>query len=211
VGLSAFVGAGVVAFGAASELPDAKAVNPTILAGLENAALGADQLAERAEDQRANRAEDRGEPKTPVEVAPEDLWKLPLDNYTFTSPYGVRFDKLHAGVDLAAEEGTPYKAIHAGVVTKAGYEGGYGYAVTVRQPDGTEIIYGHSKKLLVQEGQEVKAGDTLGLVGSTGWSYGNHLHVEVHVDGQPTDPIPHLRKHGVDVKLGVESIYSNAS
>jgi murein DD-endopeptidase MepM/ murein hydrolase activator NlpD len=212
VGLSAFVGAGVVALGAGATLPDAKAVPDTVLQGLEDASLSADQFAARAEDDKASRDERSGaaEPKL-KEVAAEDLYELPLEDFTFTSPYGVRWGSLHAGIDLAADEGTPYKAIHAGVVTKAGYQGGYGYSVTVQQPDGTEIIYGHSRRVLVQKGQQVKAGDVLGEVGSTGYTYGNHLHVEVHVKGKPVDPVPTLRAKGVDFILKISTPYSAAS
>lgn len=220
VGLSAFVGAGVVAWGAASALPDAKAINPTVLAGFDAARLGADQLAQRDNGgDRASRAEDRTDTvetkNAPVEVAPEDVWLLPMDKYTFTSPFGVRWGVLHGGIDLAVPEGTPYKAVHAGVVTQAGYNGGYGFAVTVRLPDGTDVIYAHSQKVLVQVGQQVKAGDRLGYAGITGFTMGDepHLHLEIHDPQtlQPIDPIPFLRDHGVDIKLGVESIYSTAS
>jgi murein DD-endopeptidase MepM/ murein hydrolase activator NlpD len=209
---SAFVGAGVVAAGAASQFPDAKAVNPTVLAGLEHSAATAGQLAERAADaDRASRGTDRtlAAPAPKAAVDQNDVYLLPLDDFQFTAPFGVRWGKLHAGIDLSAPEGTPYHAIHAGLVTKAGYDGGYGYAVTVLQPDGTEIIYGHSRRLLVQQGQQVKAGDVLGEVGDTGYSYGAHLHVEIHKNGVPRDPVTELRKVGVDVQLGVESVYTN--
>jgi murein DD-endopeptidase MepM/ murein hydrolase activator NlpD len=211
VGVSAFVGAGVVALGAASNLPDAKAVNPKVLASLENASVSS-QIADRATDTgRASRGEDRSTAKTKAsdqQAAAADVWLLPLDDYTFTSPYGVRFGKLHAGIDLAAPEGTPYKAVHAGVVTAAGYNGGYGYAITIRNPDGTETIYAHSRRLLVKTGDTVKAGQVIGEVGNSGYSYGTHLHLEVHVNGMPTDPIVFLRSHGVDIKLQVESVYA---
>ena len=81
-----------------------------------------------------------------------DAWLLPLDEYTFTSAYGVRFAKLHAGIDLAAPEGTPFTSIHRGTVTQAGYNGAYGYAVTVQHDDGTETIYGHARRVLVHFG-----------------------------------------------------------
>jgi murein DD-endopeptidase MepM/ murein hydrolase activator NlpD len=212
VGAAAFVGAGVVALGAASNLPDAKAVNPTVLQGLENASATNADIAGRAKDaQRANRS-DRGAKATTKlsdEEAEAQAWLLPLDDYTFTSPYGVRFGKLHAGIDLAAPEGTAYKAVHAGEVTAAGYNGGYGYAITVKQDNGVEIIYAHSRRLLVQKGDQVKAGQVIGEVGNTGYSYGTHLHIETHVNGEPRDPIPLLRDHGVDVKLKIESVYGN--
>ncbi|MEV4705827.1 M23 family metallopeptidase [Actinoplanes sp. NPDC049316] len=205
---SAFVGAGVVALGAASQLPDAKAVSPTVLQNLEEASVAQDALADRsADNDRASRSEDRGaSTKVSEEEAAEQAWLLPLQDYEFTSPYGVRFGKLHAGIDLAAPEGTPYKAIHAGTVTSAGYAGGYGYAVTVKHDDGSEIIYAHSRRLFVKAGDTVKAGQVLGQVGNTGYSYGTHLHVEVHVNGAPTDPIVFLRNHGVDIKLKIESV-----
>lgn len=102
-------------------------------------------------------------------------------------------------------------AIHSGTVTKAGWFGGYGYAVIVQHADGSEAIYGHSSAVSVHEGQQVKAGDQLGLVGNTGHSYGAHLHLEVHVKGQPLDPVPWLQERGVDIKLQVEAYYTEAA
>lgn len=208
---SAFVGAGVVALGAASQLPDAKAVSPTVLQNLEAASVTGDALADRTADtDRASRSEDRSASAKITEAQAEaDAWLLPLDEYQFTSPYGVRFGKLHAGIDLAAPEGTPYKAVHAGVVTAAGYNGGYGYAITIKHSDGTEMIYAHSRRLLVKAGDTVKAGQVIGEVGNTGYSYGTHLHLEVHVNGAPTDPIVFLREHGVDIKLRIESVFGD--
>jgi murein DD-endopeptidase MepM/ murein hydrolase activator NlpD len=209
VGLSAFLGAGAVALGAASELPDAKAVNPTILAKLADSST-TNALAQRdAGADRASRGQDRAAAaKTDPEKAAQDVWLLPLDEYEFTAPYGVRWGKLHAGVDLAAPEGTPYKAVHAGVVTAAGYNGGYGYSITIKQANGVEVIYAHSRRLLVKVGDKVTAGQVIGEVGNTGYSYGTHLHLEVHENGAPTDPIPFLRQRGVDIKLQVESVYA---
>jgi murein DD-endopeptidase MepM/ murein hydrolase activator NlpD len=208
---SAFVGAGVVALGAASQLPDAKAVNPTVLQNLEAASSADNALAERtAEGERASRGEDReSSTKITEEQAEAEAWLLPLNDYQFTSAYGVRFGKLHAGIDLAAPEGTPYMAVHAGEVTSAGYHGGYGYSITIKHSDGTEMIYAHSRRLLVKSGDKVKAGQVIGEVGNTGYSYGTHLHLEVHVKGAPTDPIVFLREHGVDIKLRIESVYGD--
>ena len=207
---SAFVGAGVVALGSASQFPDAKTVNPTVLQNLEESSTTGAALAERAEGERASRSEDRGAGATITEEQAEaDAWLLPLNDYQFTSPFAVRFGKLHAGIDLAAPEGTPYMAVHAGTVTQAGYGGGYGYMITIKHADGTEMIYAHSRKLMVKAGDTVKAGDVIGLVGNTGYSYGTHLHLEVHVNGAPTDPIVFLREHGVDIKLRIESVYGD--
>jgi murein DD-endopeptidase MepM/ murein hydrolase activator NlpD len=203
---TAFVGAGVVAMGAGAALPDAKSVSPTALAELRNAVKTDGEIVARADDaQRASRDNARGGLESTMAAAP-DVWVLPLDEYEYTSPFGMRWGRLHAGVDLAAPEGTPYKSVHAGTVTLAGWYGGYGYCVIVQHEDGTETVYGHSSKLLVEEGQQVKAGDVLGLVGNTGHSFGSHLHLEVHVDGDPVDPIPWLRTKGVDIKLKVAAI-----
>ena len=211
VGVSAFVAAGGVALASASHLPDAKAVNPKVLASLENASASSSQLAERdAAKAPASRGDARGTAKTKAaeQAAAADIWLLPLDQYTYTSPFGVRFGKLHAGIDLAGPDGTPYKAIHAGTVTDAGYRGGYGYMITIKNPDGTETIYAHSRRLLVKKGDQVKAGQVIGELGNSGASYGTHLHLEVHVNGQPCDPVPFLRDRGVDIKLQVESVYA---
>jgi murein DD-endopeptidase MepM/ murein hydrolase activator NlpD len=212
VGAAAFVGAGVVAMGAGTSLPDAKAVNPTVLQDLEIARVTNPDIAARNDSaERANRAADRGADQAEItdEQAQADMWLLPLDDFTFTSPFGVRGGKLHAGIDLAAPEGMPYKAVHAGQVTSAGYNGGYGYAITIKQDDGTEVIYAHSRRLLVKKGDLVQAGQVIGEVGNTGFSWGTHLHIETHVEGQPTDPVRLLRTHGVDVKLKIESPYGN--
>jgi murein DD-endopeptidase MepM/ murein hydrolase activator NlpD len=215
VGAAAFVGAGVVAIGAASNLPDVKDVDPSVMAGLQTARVPAADLESRTEDaERANRSAERGSEEQAstlsAEEAAEQAWMLPLSDYTFTSGYGLRGEKnLHAGIDLAAVEGTPFKAIRGGTVTQAGYYGGYGFAVTIKTDDNVEMIYAHSRRVLVNKGDTVKTGQVIGLVGNSGASYGTHLHIETHVDGEPTDPIPLLRDHGVDIKLKIESVYGN--
>ncbi|NMO57011.1 M23 family metallopeptidase [Actinoplanes sp. TBRC 11911] len=209
---AAFVGAGVVALGAASNLPDAKTVNPDVMQSLKSGQVASNAIANRAADpQKASRSENRdavAKTKVADDESPQDVWLLPLDDYQFTSAFGIRWGVLHAGIDLAAPEGTPYKSVHAGEVTQAGYNGGYGYSVTVRNADNTEVIYAHSRQLFVKAGDKVKAGQVLGEVGNTGASYGTHLHLEVHVNGQPVDPIPFLQERGVDIKLQVESVYA---
>ena len=216
---SAFVGAGIVALGAATNMHDAKEVSPSILQGLESASLTANGIAERSTDtERASRSDDRdAAAQLPSDAALADVWALPLDEIVFTSPFGLRAleTEMHTGIDLAANEGTPYKAVHGGVVRRGdeteAHLGGHGKAVIVEHEDGTQTLYGHSSKVLVTEGQQVKAGDVLGLVGDTGYSFGPHLHLEIRVKGDPnpTDPVPVLRDHGIDIKLGVETVYSD--
>ncbi|TDC80226.1 M23 family metallopeptidase [Micromonospora sp. KC606] len=205
---TAFVGAGIVALGA-NALPDSKSVSPSVLDELKQASITSQDAAARAEAaDRATRDTVRGGNGASTE---SDPWLLPLQGYDFNSPYGMRWGKLHTGIDLVAPEGTPFVAIHSGTVTKAGWFGGYGYAVIVQHPDGSEAIYGHSSEVSVREGQQVKAGDQLGLVGNTGHSYGSHLHLEIHVKGEPLDPVPWLQERGVDIKLQVEAYYSEVA
>ncbi|MFE9688406.1 M23 family metallopeptidase [Micromonospora sp. NPDC005806] len=204
---TAFVGAGIVALGA-NALPDAKSVSPSVLDELKQASITSQDVAARADGADTATRDGRAEAKASTE---QDVWLLPLHGYDFKSPYGMRWGKLHTGIDLVAPEGTPYVAIHDGTVTKAGWFGGYGYAVIVQHSDGSEAIYGHSSAISVKEGQQVKAGDQLGLVGSTGHAYGPHLHLEIHVNGQPLDPVPWLGDRGVDIKLQVEAIYGDVA
>ena len=123
----------------------------------------------------------------------------------------MRWGKLHTGMDLVAGEGTPYVAIHDGTVTKAGWFGGYGYAVIVQHADGSEAIYGHSSAVSVQGRPADQGGRPARPGRQTGHSYGTHLHLEIHVKGQPIDPVPFLQERGVDIKLQVEAIYSEVA
>ena len=150
---TAFIGAGAVALGAAAMLPDAKAVSPSALSELENAAAASD-LAERGEAlERSSRDDDRALTTSLNQQRP-DVWLLPLKGYKYTSPYGMRWGRLHAGVDLSAREGTPFQAVHAGTVKLARWYGGYGNAIIIDHGNGVETVYGHSSKLLVHEGEQ---------------------------------------------------------
>ena len=79
-----------------------------------------------------------------------------------------------------------------GVVTLTTYSTSYGNYVMVDHGGGVVTVYAHGSKILVEEGQEVKKGDPIMLVGSTGWSTGPHLHFEVRIDGQTYDPLPYI-------------------
>jgi murein DD-endopeptidase MepM/ murein hydrolase activator NlpD len=117
-----------------------------------------------------------------------------------TSEFGIRRDPMtrrwveHEGVDIAAPEGTTITPLRSGEVVYSGWQSGYGKMVVVRHDDGTETVYGHSSKLLVQTGQRVTEGTPLAEVGSTGRSTGPHLHFEVRKNGHAVDPIPYLTK-----------------
>ena len=111
-----------------------------------------------------------------------------------SSPYGLRFDgtEFHQGIDIAADMGTPIVATADGVVTAAGWNGGYGNMVDVDHGGGIVTRYGHASALAVTVGQQVRRGEIIAYVGSTGRSTGPHVHYEVRVDGQPVNPAGYL-------------------
>lgn len=114
---------------------------------------------------------------------------------TISSRYGVSSKirvSTHTGLDIAATTGTPIKVVADGTITLAAYRGSYGYLVKVDHGNGVETWYGHTSKMLVKEGQAVKAGDTIALVGSTGNSTGPHLHFEVRINGEHVNPQKYL-------------------
>ena len=114
---------------------------------------------------------------------------------TISSRYGVSSKirvSTHTGLDIAATTGTPIKVVADGTATFAAYSGSYGYLVKVDHGNGVETWYGHTSKMLVKEGQAVKAGDTIALVGSTGNSTGPHLHFEVRINGEHVNPQKYL-------------------
>ncbi|MCM8711569.1 peptidoglycan DD-metalloendopeptidase family protein [Clostridium sp. SYSU_GA19001] len=112
---------------------------------------------------------------------------------TISSGFGMRWGRMHEGLDIAADLGTPIYAALDGTVTYSGWATGYGMLIKLKHKDGLETYYGHCSKLLVSEGQTVKKGDKIGEVGSTGNSTGPHLHFEVRVNGIPKDPAPYLK------------------
>lgn len=114
---------------------------------------------------------------------------------TISSRYGVSSKirvSTHTGLDIAATTGIPIKVVADGTITFAAYSGSYGYLVKVDHGNGVETWYGHTSKMLVKEGQAVKAGDTIALVGSTGNSTGPHLHFEVRINGEHINPQKYL-------------------
>jgi murein DD-endopeptidase MepM/ murein hydrolase activator NlpD len=205
---TAVVGAGVVALGAGATFQDAKLDQrgQASLGGLTATLESRAEAAERAS--RADRSE--GGLATSIAEAP-DLWLLPLPDYTYSSAYGWRWGRPHNGIDLAAPQGTPVSAMHAGTVVQSGWQGGYGYAVIIDHGDGVETLYGHSSQLLVSEGQEVSAGERIALVGNTGYSFGPHLHLEVHVDGVPQEPVGWLIERDVDIMDVTDPLFAGST
>ena len=110
-----------------------------------------------------------------------------------TGPINGGFD-WHPGLDIAVDIGTPVYAAAMGTVDMAGWNGGYGQFVKIRHGNGYESAYGHMSGIAVSAGQQVRKGEIIGFVGSTGYSTGPHLHFEVFVDGENIDPLYMLKK-----------------
>jgi murein DD-endopeptidase MepM/ murein hydrolase activator NlpD len=115
------------------------------------------------------------------------------DSFGFRgNPFGGGGAEFHPGQDIAAPRGTPVYAPAEGTVVEAGWKNGYGQTVVVDHGNGLTTRYGHLSKIEVMVGQELKRGDELGQVGSTGRSTGPHLHYEVRVGELPVSPLHYL-------------------
>ena len=123
---------------------------------------------------------------------------MPVKDYRYTSPYGVRYDPfngnsaMHAGLDMAGAMGEPIYAAANGVVLQAGRANGYGNLVELAHGKGIDTRYGHLSAILVKPGENVRQGQLIARMGSTGRSTGTHLHFEVRVDGRAINPRPFL-------------------
>ena len=119
---------------------------------------------------------------------------MPLKSaFRYTSGFGVRWGRMHEGVDLAGAYGSPIYATADGVVTHAGWMNGYGNLVEIQHAFGFSTRYGHMSKITVTVGQKVSRGDRVGDMGSTGHSTGTHLHYEVRIAGTPVNPMTYLK------------------
>jgi murein DD-endopeptidase MepM/ murein hydrolase activator NlpD len=108
------------------------------------------------------------------------------------NPFGGSSVEFHKGQDISAPSGTPVNATADGIVVIARWVKGYGNGIYIDHGNGISTRYGHLSRIDVIEGQTIKRGQHLGLVGSTGRSTGPHLHYEVRINGQPTSPLPYL-------------------
>ena len=119
-------------------------------------------------------------------------------NAPITSDFGWRIhpiygtSRLHAGTDFGVDEGTPVHAADGGVVVEAGWISGYGYTVIIDHGNGMSTLYAHNSDVAVSPGQTVSKGQVVSYSGNTGGSTGPHLHFEVRINGEPTDPMGYL-------------------
>ncbi len=109
-----------------------------------------------------------------------------------SSPFGMRWGRLHAGIDIPLSEGTGLRAAAGGRVVLAGWTGGYGNYTCIQHSGGLSTCYAHQSSIGVSVGQSVSQGQVIGASGNTGNSTGPHLHFEVRVNGSPVDPLGYL-------------------
>jgi murein DD-endopeptidase MepM/ murein hydrolase activator NlpD len=144
-----------------------------------------------ASTQRASRSSHR----VALTAPSPHRWVRPYGG-VFSSGFGYRWGRLHAGVDLAGPWGTTIYAATAGCISYAGPMSGYGEVMKIRDWDGTETVYGHMSSFIRHYGC-VTAGEAIARIGAGGDATGPHLHFEVRIGGTPVDPVPFLAKRGV--------------
>nr|WP_243426415.1 peptidoglycan DD-metalloendopeptidase family protein [Caldicoprobacter guelmensis] len=166
------------------------------------------QLLRQLEEQRKRQAQSRGNGDTSSQKTVNQYtggilaWPVP-GFYTITSPFGYRIHpvygvrRLHTGIDIGSNPGQSvygqnFVAGADGTVIFAGWYGGYGNCVIIEHGGGITTLYAHGSQILVSAGQEVRRGQPIMKVGSTGISTGPHAHFEVRKDGVPVDPLPYL-------------------
>lgn len=126
---------------------------------------------------------------------------IPTDGEFSIDDFGMRLHpilkvvRMHEGIDILNDPGTPVYSPGAGKVTYVGRKAGLGITVEIEHGFGYKTVYGHLSKSLVQEGQTVKRGDKIALSGNSGLSTGPHLHYEVHLNGVPQDPSEYFIEH----------------
>ncbi len=117
------------------------------------------------------------------------IWPV---NGPVTSGFGMRWGRMHEGIDIGVGYGTPIHAAAAGRVVYAGWMSGYGNLVAIDHGRGISTAYGHQSSIAVSVGEVVGQGQTIGYVGCTGHCFGPHLHFEVRINGAPVDPLGYL-------------------
>ena len=117
------------------------------------------------------------------------IWPV---NGSIVSPFGMRWGRLHAGVDIAAPAGTPIRAAKAGSVVLLGLTGGYGNYICIDHGGGLSTCYAHLSSYATSAGASVSQGQVIGAVGCTGHCFGDHLHFETRINGSPVNPAGYL-------------------
>jgi murein DD-endopeptidase MepM/ murein hydrolase activator NlpD len=178
-------------------LANARAKRRTVLASVRDdrshlegdlRALEREQAAVRARIQGAQGGGGAG--AGPIKRGSGNLiWPV---NGPVVSPFGMRWGRLHAGVDIAVPSGTPVRASASGNVIIAGAVGGYGNYICIAHGGSLSTCYGHNSSLGVSQGQSVRQGQVIASSGCTGHCFGPHVHFETRINGSPVDPMGYL-------------------
>jgi murein DD-endopeptidase MepM/ murein hydrolase activator NlpD len=129
----------------------------------------------------------------PSRFVPDGRLQWPTDG-VLSSGFGTRDGRFHGGIDISGEQGTPIVAADEGVVMFSGRgPDGYGNAVMLDHGDGLMTLYAHNERNVVRQGERVRRGQTVALMGDTGRASGTHVHFEVHQHGRLVDPLRWLR------------------
>ena len=123
-------------------------------------------------------------------IWPTKGWLSSRFGYRISPFTGQR--EFHRGIDISTRIGAPVIAPADGIVSKVGWDRGYGNNIVIKHGYGIETRYAHLKKALVKKGQPVRRGETIGLVGNSGRSTGPHLHYEVHLNRMPVNPFRYI-------------------
>jgi murein DD-endopeptidase MepM/ murein hydrolase activator NlpD len=130
--------------------------------------------------------------QSPSDTTPSAAGLIWPVNGPVVSPFGYRWGRLHAGIDIAVSYGTPIHAAAAGTVVLAGWVGGYGNYTCIDHGGGLATCYAHQSSLAASQSAQVAQGQVIGYVGCTGHCFGPHLHFEVRINGNPVDPLGYL-------------------
>ena len=149
-----------------------------------------DQIQARLQAAQTAPASEPALPAGPTQAPSASGFIWPVEG-ALTSPFGMRWGRLHAGIDIGAPGGTPIQAAADGTIVLAEPYGGYGNYTCVDHGDGLSTCYAHQSAFELTSGS-VSQGDVIGYVGNTGASFGDHLHFEVRVGGNPVDPLGYL-------------------
>ncbi|GAA1685160.1 hypothetical protein GCM10009830_35680 [Glycomyces endophyticus] len=209
---SAVAGASIVAMATASGMPSgdepapSRAVNDIAALAAEASVpegTASGSVEGAAASPAAATADDAAQSSRATPVTAQDAqiqWRPMLDQITITSLFGQRWGRNHNGVDFDAETGDAVYAAYPGTVKHAGWESGFGNLVIIDHGDGVETYYAHNSAISVGPGEWVDAGTHIADAGNTGFSFGSHVHFEVHVDGRPVEPLNYLSEAGLDLR-----------
>ena len=148
-----------------------------------------EQIQEQLAEAQASTSTTDPLPAGPIQSGSSGMiWPV---NGPVTSPFGMRWGRLHAGIDIAVPAGTPIRAAKSGSIVLAAPTSGYGNYTCIDHGGGLSTCYAHQSSYAITSGS-VSQGDVIGYVGCTGSCYGDHLHFEVRVNGAPVDPMGYL-------------------